>query len=119
MSDHTFQSLTSLAGTPAGLILRMVTAAVIGLCWLAGAVQAQDSPPNLFDSKASQFNWVLTDNPVDACAQARKDGTHAVEDACSYWLQLERRCTLVTKPEKASHYVLGILFTACQKGLRV
>lgn len=119
MSILTFQSLTSPAGTMSGLILRMVMAAVMGLCSVPGGVQAQDAPSDFFDSKAPQFNWVLTDNPIGMCAQARKDGTHTVADACSYWVQQERRCTLVTKPDKTSHHVLGILFTACQKGLRV
>ena len=119
MSDHTFRSLTGPAGTPSGLMLRMVMAAVIGLCWVPGAVQAQADAPKLFDSQAPQFNWVLTDNPIGVCAQASKDGTHTVADACSYWVQQDRRCTLVTKPDKASHHVLGMLFTACQKGLRV
>ena len=119
MLDHTFRSLTSPTGAQSGLCLRMVMAFVLGLCWVAGGVLAQDLPSNSFDSKGPQFNWVLTDNPVGVCAQARKDGTHAVADACSYWVQQERRCTLVTKPDKSSHHVLGILFTACQKGLRV
>ena len=119
MSDHTFRSLTSQSGTQSGLVLRVVMALVLGLCWVAGVARAQDSPPNVFENKAPQFNWVLTDNPVGMCAQARKDGTHTVADACSYWVQQDRRCTLVTKPDKASHHVLGMLFTACQKGLRV
>lgn len=118
MFIHTFRSLPSTAGTLSGLFLRMVMALVMGLCCAVGGVQAQDSPPNTFDSKGPQFNWVLNDNPVGLCAQARKDGTHAVADACSYWEQQERRCTLVTKPDKASHHVLGVLFSACQRGLR-
>jgi len=119
MFDHTFRSLTSPLGAQSGLVLRMVMTFVMGLCWVSGAARAQDLPPAAYESKGPQFSWVLTDNPVGVCAQARKDGTHAVADACSYWVQQERRCTLVTKPDKASHHVLGMLFTACQKGLRV
>ena len=75
-------------------------------------------PPNLFDGKGPQFNWILNHNPVGLCAQASKDGTHTESNACSYWVQKERRCTLVTKPDKVSQQVLGVLFSACQRGLR-
>ncbi len=119
MFDHTYRSLTSPSGPQSGLFLRVVMIFVVGLCWIAGVARAQDSPPNAVENKVPQFNWVLTDNPVGMCAQARKDGTHTGADACSYWVQQERRCTLVTKPDKTSHHVLGMLFTACQKGLRV
>jgi hypothetical protein len=118
MFDHTFRPLISPVSALSGLLLRMVMAFSMGLYCALGGVQAQDLPQTLFDSKAPQFNWVLSDNPIGMCAQARKDGTHTVADACSYWVQQERRCTLVTKPDKASHQVLGVLFSACQRGLR-
>ncbi|WP_090140706.1 hypothetical protein [Limnohabitans sp. DM1] len=118
MSSGTFQWVTRRTVVLFGRLACEVMAALLALCLSAGLVLAQDTPQNPFDAKGPQFNWVLNDNPAGLCARASKDGTHTEADACSYWVQQERRCTLVTKPDKASHHVLGVLFSACQRGLR-
>ncbi|PUE06388.1 hypothetical protein B9Z51_16380 [Limnohabitans sp. T6-5] len=117
MSAHPLEIFKSLLGLSSGSYARKVMAAAMWLCWVGCPVHAQDAPQASPDSKGPQFNWVLTDKPAVVCAKANKDGTHAIADACSYWLIQERRCTLVTKSDQTSHHVLGILFSACQRGL--
>ncbi len=119
MFAHSLEIFKSHLDLFRSLSARRVVTLVMGAYWVLGPAHAQEIPVLPFDSKGPQFNWVLTDNPASVCAKANKDGAHALPDACSYWVIQERRCTLVTKSDKTSHHVLGVLFSACQRGLHV
>jgi hypothetical protein len=118
MSGRSFQGEARRKVVHFGRLACEMMAALLALSLSTGLVLAQETQQNPYETSGPQFNWVLNDNPAGLCARANKDGKHTVADACSYWLQQEQRCTLVTKPDRTSHHVLGILFLACQRGLR-